>query len=340
MAAFGEEDCMTSSLYDTTQGSQSLKRVEPSVLKFTKIVVPTDLERLRQHKVNIVKFHKQRNWEKLTTEQINARQTVQQLKANIREMEKTRSLIREEDLPSFDSRVSPVKEEAIHAVVDFLEMTDTEQAPLGGAQTRNFVSQGDSMLRHRNFGSSDEFEVINAQETIPEDTHQAESERQLECLMQQQADAQSKASLEAWENLHNDLISLNSVIHEFATHVRVQGEIVDSIEDHVDKSQDHVSTGRRYLIKASTLKAALFPVSGAIIGGCLGGPVGLYAGMKVGTVAALGGGALGYASGRFLKKKKDRQASLELEEMREQTAESRRRTSSDPGLNNEVKKTR
>ncbi len=75
-------------------------------------------------------------------------------------MEKTRSLVREEDLPSFDSRVSPVKEEAIHAVVHFLEMNNTEKAPLGGAQTQNFVSQGASMLRHRNLGSSDEFEGL------------------------------------------------------------------------------------------------------------------------------------------------------------------------------------
>ena len=55
MAAFGEDECMRSSLYDTIQGSQPLKRVEPSIQKFTKIVIPTDLERLRQHKVNIEK---------------------------------------------------------------------------------------------------------------------------------------------------------------------------------------------------------------------------------------------------------------------------------------------
>ena len=50
--------------------------------------------------------------------------------------------------------------------------------------------------------------------------------------MQQQADAQSKASLEAWENLHNDLISLNSVIHEFATHVRVRETVVILVREH------------------------------------------------------------------------------------------------------------
>ena len=56
MASFGEdESVMTSSYYATMQGTQPLKRVDPSVQKFTKIVIPTDLERLRQHKVNILK---------------------------------------------------------------------------------------------------------------------------------------------------------------------------------------------------------------------------------------------------------------------------------------------
>ena len=80
-------------------------------------------------------------------------------------------------------------------------------------------------------------------------------------------------------------------------------------------------------MQASTLKTAALPVGGAIIGVCLGGPVGLYAGLKVGTVAALGGSALGFVGGRFLKKKKEKEASMEMEEMNQPAS----RRASDPG---------
>lgn len=32
-----------------------LRRLEPAIQKFTKIVIPTDLERLRKHQINIEK---------------------------------------------------------------------------------------------------------------------------------------------------------------------------------------------------------------------------------------------------------------------------------------------
>ena len=86
----------------------------------------------------------------------------QQLKANIREMEKTRSLILEEDLPSFDSRVSPVKEEAILAVVQFIEMNNTDQLPLGVARPIDSAPETESTLRQRyvESQSNDEFEGV------------------------------------------------------------------------------------------------------------------------------------------------------------------------------------
>ena len=55
-----------------------------------------------------------------------------------------------EDLPTFDSRVSPVKEEAIHAVVQFIEMNNVDQSPLGEAHP-----DGESSLRKRHTENSD-----------------------------------------------------------------------------------------------------------------------------------------------------------------------------------------
>ncbi len=46
----------------------------------------------------------------------------------------------------------------------------------------------------------------------------------------------------------------------------------------------------------------MYPITGALIGTCIGGPVGLLAGLKIGGLAALGGTVLGFASGSGLKK--------------------------------------
>ena len=40
-------------------------------------------------------------------------------------------------------------------------------------------------------------------------------------------------------------------------------------------------------------KTAIYPVAGALLGTCLGGPVGLLAGVKIGGLAAIGGSLFG-----------------------------------------------
>ena len=48
-------------------------------------------------------------------------------------------------------------------------------------------------------------------------------------------------------------------------------------------------------------KAAVYPLTGALLGTCLAGPIGLLAGLKVGAAAAFGGTVLGFTGGRVLK---------------------------------------
>ena len=44
---------------------------------FTQTTVPHDLRRLKTHRENIAQLHKDGNWAKLNSEQINANRTVQ-----------------------------------------------------------------------------------------------------------------------------------------------------------------------------------------------------------------------------------------------------------------------
>lgn len=50
------------------------------------------------------------------------------------------------------------------------------------------------------------------------------------------------------------------------------------------------------------LKAVAYPVTGAFLGGVIGGPIGLVAGLKIGGIAAIGCAIAGYTGGRFLNK--------------------------------------
>jgi syntaxin 17 len=72
-----------------------------------------------------------------------------------------------------------------------------------------------------------------------------------------------------------------------------QKERVDEVEHNTVEAAENVKEGASFLAKAARYKAVAYPVAGAVIGGCLGGPVGLLAGIKVGGLAALGCGFIG-----------------------------------------------
>ncbi|XP_020377156.1 syntaxin-17-like [Rhincodon typus] len=55
----------------------SLRRLEPAIQKFVKVAIPTDLERLQKHQINIEKYQRWSQWDKLHQEHINASRTVQ-----------------------------------------------------------------------------------------------------------------------------------------------------------------------------------------------------------------------------------------------------------------------
>ena len=56
---------------------------------------------------------------------------------------------------------------------------------------------------------------------------------------------------------------------------------------------------------SSSVPMAGLPLAGAMMGLCLGGPVGVLAGAKLGGVAALGGSILGYTGAAVIKEQKD-----------------------------------
>uniref|UniRef100_G3WGT8 Syntaxin 17 n=1 Tax=Sarcophilus harrisii TaxID=9305 RepID=G3WGT8_SARHA len=99
-----------------------LRRVEPAIQKFIKVVIPTDLERLRKHQINIEKYQRCRLWDRLHAEHIHAGRTVQQLRSNIQQMEKLCLKVHTDDRGVLKRMMDPVKEAASGAIAEFLQL--------------------------------------------------------------------------------------------------------------------------------------------------------------------------------------------------------------------------
>ncbi|NXY13887.1 STX17 protein, partial [Atrichornis clamosus] len=286
-----------------------LRRIEPAIQKFIKVAIPTDLERLRKHQINIEKYQRCRLWDRLHEEHINAGRTVQQLRANMREMEKLCLRVRQEDIPVLQRMINPVKEEASFAIKDFLQLHSESAEEL----KRQLKGQEDASLTRS---------VTVGQETL----YNVEVKDGSQSLIQIKLPEipQEENAAESWESLEGDLIELSQLVTDFSLLVSSQQEKIDRIEDHVNSAAANVEEGTKNLRKAAKYKLAALPVAGAVIGGVVGGPIGLLAGFKVaGIAAALGGGILGFTGGKLIQRKKQKmieQVSSSCPELSHQSA--------------------
>ncbi|XP_067147197.1 syntaxin-17 isoform X3 [Apteryx mantelli] len=214
----------------------TLRRIEPAIQKFIKVAIPTDLERLRKHQINIEKYQRCRLWDRLHEEHINAGRTVQQLRANMREMEKLCLRVRQEDIPILQRMINPVKEEASFAIKEFLQLhsesAEELKRQLEGQEdtslTRSATVGGETLCNTEGKdGSQSLIQMYSPLPEIPQDENAAES----------------------WENLEEDLIQLNQLVTEFSLLVSSQQEKIDRIEAHVNSAAVNVEEGTKNLGK-------------------------------------------------------------------------------------------
>ncbi|XP_068426089.1 syntaxin-17 [Clinocottus analis] len=277
----------------------TLRRLEAPIHKFIKVALPTDLERLQKHHNNILKYQQSQQWDRLHQEHINSSRTVQQLRANVREMEKLCTRVRAEDADDLEALVRPVRDRASAAARDFLLLHSNpvpQPAPATppAAQPSSCVS-----------GS------CHADDNMCE---QPVHSRQIQLYLPEIPADQSAA--ESWDNLEEDLKELSGLVTEFSLLVHSQQEKIDSIEDNVNTATANVKEGTKSLGKAVGYKLTVLPFAGALLGGVLGGPLGLLAGFKIaGVAAAVGGGALGFASGKLVQKQREARVDLQMKQL-------------------------
>ncbi|XP_033848334.3 syntaxin-17 [Acipenser ruthenus] len=284
-----------------------LRRLELPIHKFVKVAIPIDLERLKKHQINIEKYQRCRQWDKLHQEHIHASRTVQQLRANIREMEKLCQRVRGEDTLALDKIILPVRQQASTAAVEFLRQ-HSESAEELSHQYNAAANQHSSLTR----SLTDQGNLYSGSSAPEEGGSQA----MVQMLLPFPEIPKDQNAAESWETLEEDLIELNGLVNEFSEVVHSQQEKIDSIEDNVNSAAANVQEGTKNLGKAAKYKLAVLPVAGALIGGVVGGPIGLLAGFKVaGLAAAVSGGLLGYAGGNLIQKNRKTRIDQDLKQL-------------------------
>lgn len=282
------------------------RRLQQTVSRFIK-VLQIDIERLDQHKYNIEKYTRYNDLRLLNREHINASRTVQQLKANLIELDRSRLQVEDQDLHQFDSRTLSIRQDANKVLSDFMEMCSVEQAYLKLKHSESIERQSSSPPRQNSSGSSDFEEMPNHNEVL-QMQHSDQLESDLEVMLEAE---------QSWSRLQNDVNDLHGLMLELGRLVHDQQEQVDSIEDHIDHSLSDVQQANTHLARAAKYKAALYPLTGALVGCVVGGPVGLVAGLKLGVAAAVGGGLIGATGGGMMKRYSNKQT--EMIELKNQT---------------------
>ncbi|PIO70720.1 SNARE domain protein [Teladorsagia circumcincta] len=138
--------------------------------------------------------------------------------------------------------------------------------------------------------------------------YEAESQRYVQesnaRMLEMKAKAEeARMTAEATAKLNKDMRDLEEIFAELATIVHEQHEVVDSIEEHVERATHDIRHGNEQLKKAIRHKTNQTTVAAAVVGGlAVGGPVGVAAGSALAGIAAgIGGLVAGIYGGKWFR---------------------------------------
>ncbi|XP_071445854.1 syntaxin-17 isoform X3 [Hetaerina americana] len=245
-----------------------LKWVEIPLYKFNEVAIPHHVELLHRHRESIEKFQLKGEWEKAHREQVNATRVVKQLKDLLVEIDSLRIQVVDSDLEQFDKHTEKSRQVALNAIKTYLVITP---------------GQANAWLR----SSPDEGESSKSVEDVKSEQVQL-TDLKLEVKNEEDDLARKEACLHSWQQLCSDADELRQLFADFTNIVKEQQESITKIEDHIEASSENVTVGQTDVANAVKMKSAVYPLAGAVLGGCIGGPIGLLAGVKIGGLAAVG----------------------------------------------------
>lgn len=244
-----------------------------------------NIRELKQLHRSIVECQRINDRESMVCDKRNASRKIDQLLAGLYQILDLRSKLNPDVQEKFDIRIEPIRMQ-IQTTVNSL-----------------------SPICSLDIGTSPDETNIYSQMY---DESKADVSKNVEQMQRQtRADSlrlraeQAKADAEETKRLAKDIEDLNDIMVQLGQLVHVQHEVVDSIEEHVEKSRLEVQAGHNNLKKAQAANDAKVPLIAAAVGGvALGGPIGIAAGSAfAGVCAAVGGAVAGLYSGRVFKRK-------------------------------------
>ncbi|XP_035913522.1 syntaxin-17 [Anopheles stephensi] len=264
-----------------------LKLAQISIDKFNQ-TIPQYLTVLQNHKCNIEKAGSLNDWEKVKREQLNATRIVKQIRFMLVEIDKVRQRLRPTDYDRFDEGIESTKKDAFSSMAEYMAMQQTLRAQSArDYQQRQYDEEERSGDNNAQYPTGGRLAYV-PQITSSYNMEEHELRQREECLRQ----------MEHLQHEMEDIQELYQKVHDL---VHEQGETVTKVEENVDVAQIQVEAGVTALQRALAYKKAVYPLAGAFLGSCIGGPIGLVVGLKAGGLAALGGGLVGFASGKFIK---------------------------------------
>lgn len=252
---------------------QPIRRLEIQINNFN-VAIPHHVDLLKRHKSNIKKYETQNDWEKVRKEHVNVSRIIKQLKELLYQMDTLRGQVLDSDINEFDKLTASARSNIMSAIEEYLVLQ--LDLPLSGPSSPKEEDQ---------------------------DAKYIFNDRQVQLQEEQENLQRQQACLHTWTDLQDEIQQLHQLFTDFNKIVHDQKESVDNIESNIEEVQCNVEEGAKFLEKAAKYKAVAYPLAGAFLGTCVGGPIGLIAGLKIGGLTALGCGILGFTGGSILKKK-------------------------------------
>ncbi|XP_077299739.1 syntaxin 17 [Arctopsyche grandis] len=278
----------------------SLRRADISLNNFNCVAVPHLVGVLHTHRDNIRRFQATGEFDRIKNEQINATRTVIQLKHLLEEMDLLRQQIIEGDLNRFDQMTEKSRNLTNQAIKEYMSITHCNDNTISSSLSSGYSSNSPTTFNEANDPNQTYSQNVNEDINLQIDEMQLTQEQ-----IQQQEDC-----LKSWEVLQGEVQELHELFVKFEEVIHVQAEPVNIVEENVETASLNVKSGVSLLERAERFKTAWYPIAGAVIGGCVAGPIGLVTGLKIGGLALISGTALGFTSGKFLKKKKESNSAL------------------------------
>ncbi|XP_065210601.1 syntaxin-17 [Planococcus citri] len=280
------------------QSKKNLKWFESRIENFNK-AVPLQIKLLATHKNDILNQYRLGNYVAMKQERSSAERTIRHLKQLLVDTDQLREQVKDSDLNRFDKLIFHSRETINKALKDFNDLYRSLEVPNDQPEKRRFPNY---------------FEEDDAQDQV-----------QKQIILHENEDVwnlrQQREIADNMETIQKDVHTVNQIFRDLAVLVNDQKPQVEALEENIASTHESVVAAEREIAQAANkVHNAAYPLVGAILGSCVGGPVGLVAGLKIGTAVALTCSVIGFSGGKVLNVKQRRTQKQIMESVEKQKA--------------------